>query len=63
MLTYILVGLGVLAIVIAFVFRFPAAISINEHSVDAWLLVLIVGLILCSTGLIRLFRAISHALK
>ncbi len=51
MIGYLLVRLGVIAVLAAFLFRSPVFVGINGHSVEVWLLVLIAGLIAFSTGL------------
>jgi hypothetical protein len=56
---YLLVGLGAIAVLSAFVFRSPVFIFINEHLVELWLMVLLAGLMGHSVGAVMIFRSVN----
>ena len=59
MLGYVLILLGSMAVLSAFLFRSPIFIGINRHSVELWLLVLIAGLLGFSIGALTVFRSVN----
>jgi hypothetical protein len=59
MSVYLLLALGIIAVVSAFLFRSPIFAGINGHSVELRLIVLVAGLIALSSGALLVFRSIS----
>ncbi len=59
MIGYLLVGLGAIAVLLAFVFRSPIFIFINGHRGELWLIVLVAGLIGFSVGAVMIFRSVN----
>ena len=56
---YLLVGLGAIAVLSAFVFRSQIFIFINDTRVELWLIVLLAGLIGFSVGAVMIFRSVN----
>ena len=57
MLGYVLMLLGSLAVLSAFVFRSPVFVGINRHSVEVWLLCARRGALSFSIGALAGFRS------
>ena len=56
---YLLMLLGSLAVLSAFLFRSPTFLYVNRHRVELWLLVLVAGLISFSVGALSAFRSVN----
>ena len=56
---YLLVCLGSIMVLAACVFRRPTFVIINGHFVEVWRLILILGLVLASLGVVSLFRSVN----